>query len=94
MEPTSIAKSLLVYGPLGVICVISLYVVCKLYRDSQADRVAFSSKLELLMANHAKEISELQERYINKAETWMEKYHELVKSLDAVLQSITQRFKG
>lgn len=84
MEPTLVvAKALLVYGPLGIFCVISLATSIKLYRDLQSER-----------RTHAAEIHELQDRYIAKAETWMEKYHELAKSLNDVLESIAKRYEG
>ena len=77
---TKIAAALLVYGPLGVVALVSMWVAVRLYRDREAER-----------ALHKQELKDFEQRYIGKAETWMEKYHELAKSLKDVLESISKR---
>jgi len=71
---------LLTQGLLGIIALILMWVVLRLYSDREKERAA-----------HKLELRNFEDRYISKAETWMEKYHELAKSLNTVLESITRR---
>lgn len=80
MEP-SITSALLVYGPLGIMTLVSMLVAAKLYRDRETERAA-----------HRAELEKLQERHVTKAETWMGQYQELAKSLNTVLESISKRY--
>lgn len=80
---TAVAKQIvLTYGPLGLFAIFGVALAAKLYKDLKAER-----------KHHAKEMREMQDRYIQKAETWMEKYHELVKSLNDVLDAISSRYE-
>jgi len=92
MEAT-IAKAFLVYGPLGLICLISLLVTWRLYRDITAERDRHVKEMNASRDQHAQEMRNLEERYITKAETWMEKNHELAQSINQVLASISKRFE-
>jgi len=78
---TSISNAFLVYGPLGLIALVSLLAAIRFYRDKEAAATA-----------HAKEMRAMEERYIAKAETWMERHHELAASINQVLESISKRF--
>jgi hypothetical protein len=74
------AKVLLVYGPLGAVCVISMLMTTKLYRDLIAERKA-----------HSEEMRAFQERYITKADTWMSQYHELQKRMADLVEAMSKR---
>jgi hypothetical protein len=76
-----IAAGLLVYGPLGIISLISLMAAWKLYRDREADR-----------ARYVEAQKEWEARYVTKAETWMMQYHELAKSMNAVVEALNRRY--
>lgn len=76
-----LAKSLFVYGPLGIMALVSFGSTIKLYKDLVRER-----------AERAKAESEMLERYIKKAETWMDKYHELAESMNKVLDSISRKY--
>jgi FtsZ-interacting cell division protein ZipA len=52
-----ISKILIVYGPLGILALLAIYVAIRLYRDREADRKAFASELK---AEHEKHASELK----------------------------------
>ena len=80
MEP-SLTKAFLYYGPLGLAALIFLLAAIRFYRDKEAAAKA-----------HAKEMRAMEERYITKAETWMEKNHELAASINQVLESISKRY--
>lgn len=75
-----LSDQLLVNGPLGLVCLILLYAVRHLYKALENER-----------AQHREEIKALMERHIGKAETWVEKGHELANSLNSVLTSLAKR---
>lgn len=82
-----ISKILIVYGPLGVLALLAIYVAIRLYRDREADRV----KYELAMKEEREKYDALEERHITKSEGWMERYHELAQSMKQLLESVTKR---
>lgn len=75
-----IEKSLLVYGPLGATCAVSMLISLKLYKDLAAERKACREEM------HA-----LEERYITKADTWMTQYHELQKRMTDLIEAIGKK---
>jgi len=87
-----IASVLLVYGPLGVICILSLLFAWKKDRDLAKERVAFQNRIDDQSKAHHEELQTLQERFITKAETWMSKYGELATSMTAVLESFERKY--
>lgn len=93
-----LAKILIIYGPLGILALIGCLVSLKLYRDARADRKAAQDQLEkeraqceLERREFVEELKKLEERYISKAETQVEKYHDLAKALNQVLDSAFKR---
>jgi len=77
-----VTSALLVHGPFGIICALLIGVCWRLYRDREADRAAWTLKEK-----------EWIDRIIVKAETWMVQYHELAKSMNAVLESMAKRIE-
>ena len=71
-----IAEGLLVYGPLGIIALVSMITTLRLYRDLTVERDR----------NRASEAA-LVERFVSKAESWTTRYHELAESLDTSIQA-------
>lgn len=97
MELVKIANAILVYGPLGVIAFLAIIVAVQKDRELTKERNSFLSKQEELMANHQKEMQALEERYVTKAETWMNKYHELAMSQNSTigaLKSLVDQLRG
>ena len=93
-----LAPKLFVYGPLGIICVILLYAVIKLYQakeklalDKDAALEKKDDALEKIRVEHRTEMQALVDRHIAKAEKWVEKGNELATNLHAVLESIVKR---
>jgi len=85
MELT-LTNILIVYGPLGVGCVV-LGLVCRvLYRDNKTLREQCDK--EKLAA--VEENTKLQERYITKAETWMDKFSEVTTSAVNVVRAASK----
>jgi len=80
MEP-GVASLLLVYGPLGIMTLLSMIVAVTLYRDGKAEQV-----------RHKAEMDTMVERHVAKAETWMQQYNDLAKSMSAVLESMSKRY--
>ena len=78
----AILAKLLIYGPLGVICVILLIAVVTLYRTLSAERAAKDAKLD-----------QLNEHYVEKAEFWMDKYHQLLQQTNSIVDKFIQRMK-
>jgi choline-glycine betaine transporter len=89
---TAVAKAFLVYGPLGLICLIMLFIAFRLYKDLTTERERHTKEMNAMRDNHAQEMRELEERYVTKAETWMDKNHELAKSINQVLESVSKRY--
>ena len=92
MESSAIKDVFLIYGPLGFIALISLLAAIRFYRDKERAAEAHADTLATEREQHAKEMRAMEERYITKAETWMEKHHELAASINQVLESISKRF--
>lgn len=89
---SSISNAFLVYGPLGLISLICLLAAIRFYRDKERAAEAHADALATERDQHAKEMRAMEERYITKAETWMEKNHELASSINQVLESISKRY--
>lgn len=88
MEVAKLADALLVYGPLGIICILAL--MSAIFKDRQltAERSEFLKKQDTVNAQHNVEMQALEERYITKAETWMAKYHDLATSQDSTIKAL------
>lgn len=80
MDP-AISSALLVYGPLGLFALVACLVAVRLYRDREKER-----------GEHRAEMKVMEDRLIAKSESWMEKYHELAKSMNALLESMAKRY--
>lgn len=89
---TSISNAFLVYGPLGLVALVSLLATVRFYRDKEAAAKEHATTLATERAKHAQEMRAMEDRYITKAETWMEKNHELASSINQVLESISKRY--
>lgn len=90
--------NLTVYGPLGILALLTILVAVKLYLDHRKDRVLWQVQLDKERAECEAERKELQdqmrlleERYIAKADNNLEKYHALAESLNRVLDTATRR---
>ncbi len=77
-----ISKALLVYGPLGIIALVSMYIAVRMYRDLIAER-----------KSHAEDMHAFQDRYITKAESWMQQYYELQKRMTDLVEAMSMRGK-
>lgn len=76
----SIAEALLVYGPLGILAALAIFVA---YRKDR--------ELEETRRRCEEDRQAWQERYVCKAEEWANRYHELAKSLNEVLEALLRR---
>ena len=91
--------NLTIYGPLGVLALLAIFVAVKLYFDARKDRATWQAQLnkereecQKERKEHQDEMKKLEERYIAKAENALEKYHALAESLNRVLDSATRRY--
>lgn len=84
-------KQLASYGLLGVVS--ALFGAWALSKDRQLtkERLQYMEKLEAQAAAHKAEMHALEERYITKAETWMTKHHELMASMNDVMDRLEKR---
>ncbi len=57
----------------------------KLYKE-HADRIS------KILSEHKEEMKALEERYITKAETWMQQYHDLAKTLAEIADAQERRY--
>ena len=72
-----IAAGLLVYGPLGIIALVSMITTLRMYRDLATERER----------NRAAE-SALVERFVSKAESWTTRYHELAEAQVVLMERV------
>jgi hypothetical protein len=79
MDLILVWKALSSYGVLGVVVVVEMFVIAKIYRDREAERT-----------RHSLELDTFRDRYMTKGETYMEKYAELARSTHVVLDSINR----
>lgn len=97
----TVAPSLIVYGPLGIITLVLLYAVVALYKSKEAAQKEHRTTLEKLhkdyqaresavAAAHKREMDDLMTRHITKAESWVEKGTDLANNLKGVLESLSQ----
>lgn len=89
---TSISNAFLVYGPLGLVALVSLLAAYRFYLDKEKANKEHAETLAAERDQHAQEMRAMEDRYITKAETWMEKNHELAASINQVLESISKRY--
>lgn len=82
MEAVELSAKLVVWGPLGVLALVAITAAVKLYRDREKER-----------KEHAQEMRTLEERYIAKAETWMEKYQDFSKATTQVVDAAMRRYR-
>lgn len=74
---TELLQSLGDYGAIGLIAIVALGWAYRLYRDLQKERQRMDA---------------LRERYITKAETWMNKYHDMAKAQTSMLEAFERRY--
>ena len=87
-----IVKVLLQSGLLGAVTLIALLAARKLYLDLANSRKAFDERIDKLHTEHKAEMKALEERYITKAETWMQQYHDLAKTLAEIADAQERRY--
>lgn len=94
-----LSSILVVYGPLGILSLLACLVAAKLYRDGKDEREVHTKALAALNEKHEEELAtaradmaKLEERYIAKTETQIEKYHQLAESLNRVVESALKRY--
>ena len=75
-----ISKALLVYGPLGILALVATAIAVRMYRDLVAER-----------KSHADDMHAFQDRYITKAESWMQQYYELQKRMTDLVEAMSTR---
>lgn len=93
------------YGVLSVVTAIAITwavmkdrAIAALHLKVGLTQKEHNEKLEKLAEKHKDEMSTLEERYITKAESWMEKYHDLSKASlmleEARQKQLTRRAGG
>lgn len=88
MPMEEITKLLLVYGPLGVFCVVAL-VFAKQKDKALTDFTKEKDKeISELRREHNEEMRIMQERLITRTETQLAKYQELAVGLHAVVNEL------
>lgn len=94
MALEEIVKLLLVYGPLGLICAVLLMGYIQKDRAMVKMQKEFLEKQEALTKSHRDEMAQMQERYIAKSDSWMEKYRERADALQNLLDAIHRSRSG
>ena len=99
-----IQEALLVYGPLGIMTLVGMFVSRKLFRVLTEERKAHTEKIESLTTDYASEVKKLNDDHqkvlaeahrdhAKKAEEWMKGYHELANSLNSSLETLLKRIR-
>ena len=102
MQPDTLQPNLVVYGPLGIFCLVLIYAVIAQWKARNTDRDAFDkafadlrkeyqAEMNDLIEAHKREMSTLMERHVSKAETWVEKGMETANNLHSVLDAIERK---
>ncbi len=79
---SELAKAFLDQGGFAVTALVALAGLWKVYRDAASDR-----------ASHRIEMTAFQERYVTKADKWIEKHQEQNQELRRLLEAISLRIK-
>ena len=92
-------STFLEYGLLGVIALAAIWVAWRKDRENKemveekdALHAAHATRLETLITDHKSEMMALEERYITKAETWMQQHYELARAQNDVLVAMERRY--
>ncbi len=92
-------KVFLQYGVVGAVAILALLVAFRLYKDTKAagqarldDAKAHNEALVKLAADQKNEMKALEERYITKAERWMEKNYDLARELAQIAELLERRW--
>ena len=103
-EPTvelEVLKNLLGYGVIGIVAVLAVLFARHKDKESREAKKAidllhasYQAKLEAANQTHRVEIEALLERYVSKAETWMEKYSEHARELRVLISALRGQNSG
>ena len=84
------------HGILGVVCLIAIWFAYKKDREAREISVekdelhkAHATQLQEVQHEHKNEMMALEERYITKAETWMQQYHDNARGQTDALSSLS-----
>lgn len=89
-EPIS---ALISHGPIGIVCVILILACRKLYNDLARERTKHLTEQREVNERHTQEAQAFTERYINKTETLLQKYHDLANSTHGIINSLEKRIE-
>jgi len=94
-----IISKFLEYGVLGIIALLAMAVAWRKDRENKTlndekDELhkEHAARLTTLAGEHKSEMMALEERYITKAETWMQQHYELSRAQNEVLTSMERRY--
>jgi ABC-type nickel/cobalt efflux system permease component RcnA len=96
---TVIVSKFLEYGILGLIALLAIWFAWRKDRDNKTlneekDELHKEHAVQLgtITSDHKAEMMALEERYITKAETWMQQHYELSRAQNEVLTSMERRY--
>lgn len=97
MDP--LLKLFLQYGVVGAVAIAALWVAWRMFKDYKAqtearlaDSKTHTDALATIGRDHANEMKALEERYIAKAEKWMEKNYDLARELAQIAELLERRW--
>jgi hypothetical protein len=79
-------------GILGIVIVILIFVVRKLYTDRETEREKHRAELAAQEDSCKKELAAWEERYRTKVETLEARHHDISRGLTAVLERLEKKF--
>jgi hypothetical protein len=87
-----IVKAFLENGLFGVVAALAISFGWRMYRDRIASEKASQERIDKLTKDHQLEMQALEQRYITKAETWMQQFHDLARSGFEVADAVERRY--
>lgn len=94
-----VVGAFLEHGLLGVVALMAIIFAIKKDREvtnvvaeKDALHAVHAERLQEIAAENKAEMLSLEERYITKSETWMEKYYDLAVSQSDTLASLERRW--
>lgn len=87
----SLTEALTVYGPLGILALVSMLAAGHMFRVLIKEREKHNQQFEALTKDHRAEMKAMLDRHIETTTTQITRYHDLADKLHAVIDSIARR---
>ena len=87
----TLVEVLTIYGPLGILALVSLSAAGHMFRVLGRERAAHTEQLAILNKEHKAEMQVMVDKYVQTTTTQIEQYHGLAVKLHNMIESIARR---